>query len=152
MPLVVATRAKLDPNLESLSRIRYFGACPNGVASLRCWAPQGSDGERVTPTWMTLRDCSSIMKNAKSGRKNRSVTGKRVARPDLGCVGARDRSPTSGLVAAVYEHVSNTFGSCAYRHGCPVSGVLHESFQHRRRRFCVAIRLIKAIVSAGTFG
>jgi hypothetical protein len=77
MPLVVATRAKLDPNLESLSRIRYFGACPNGVASLRCWATQGSDGERVTPTWMTLRDCSSIMKYAKSGRKNRSVTCKK---------------------------------------------------------------------------
>jgi hypothetical protein len=28
----------------------------------------------VTPTWITLRDFSSIMKNAKSGRKNRSVT------------------------------------------------------------------------------
>jgi hypothetical protein len=28
MALVVATRAKLDPNLRSLSRIRYFGVSP----------------------------------------------------------------------------------------------------------------------------
>ena len=28
MPLVLATRAKHDPNLESFSRIRYLGACP----------------------------------------------------------------------------------------------------------------------------
>jgi hypothetical protein len=33
MSLVVATRAKLDPNLRSLSRIRYFGVSPYGVAS-----------------------------------------------------------------------------------------------------------------------
>src|SRR5712692_194996 len=33
MPLVVATRAKLDPNLRSLSRIKYRGFSPYGVAS-----------------------------------------------------------------------------------------------------------------------
>ena len=33
MPLVVATCAKLDPNLLSLSRIKYRGFSPYGVAS-----------------------------------------------------------------------------------------------------------------------
>jgi hypothetical protein len=33
MPLVVATYAKLDPNLLSLSRIKYRGFSPDGVAS-----------------------------------------------------------------------------------------------------------------------
>jgi hypothetical protein len=36
-------------------------------------ATQESVGVRVTFTWMTLRDCSSMMKKAKSGRKKRSV-------------------------------------------------------------------------------
>jgi len=71
MPLVTATRAKLGPNLLSLSRIRYLGACPYGVASRSCCAVQASVGERVTPTWMTFRVFSSMMKKAKSGRKKR---------------------------------------------------------------------------------
>jgi hypothetical protein len=33
IPLVAATRAKCCPNLRSLSRIRYVGVCPYGVAS-----------------------------------------------------------------------------------------------------------------------
>ena len=37
-------------------------------------ATQGSEGDRVTPRWITRRDFSSTMKNAKSGRKKRSVT------------------------------------------------------------------------------
>jgi hypothetical protein len=73
MPLVTATRAKLGPNLLSLSRIRYLGACPYGVASRSCCAVQASVGERVTPAWMTFRVFSSMMKKAKSGRKKRSV-------------------------------------------------------------------------------
>ena len=56
MALVVATRAKPDPNLRSLSRIRYFGACPYGVASRSCCATQGPVGYLVTPTWITFRD------------------------------------------------------------------------------------------------
>jgi hypothetical protein len=74
MPLVVATRAKQGPNLLSLSRIKYLGACPYGVAPRSCWATQASVGERVTPTWITFRDFRRVRKNAKSGRKNRSVT------------------------------------------------------------------------------
>src|SRR5437667_12267617 len=74
MPLVAATRAKQDSNLLSLSRMRYFGVCPNGVASRSCCAVQASVGEHVTPTWITFRDFSSMMKKANSERKNRSVT------------------------------------------------------------------------------
>src|SRR5215470_15308099 len=100
MPLVAATRAKQDPNLLSLSRIRYFGACPYGVASRSCCATQESVGDRVTPTEMTLRVLSSMRKKAKSGRKNRSVTGKRVTGPDLSCMVTQKRAPllTSWLV------------------------------------------------------
>src|SRR5258708_6745655 len=77
MPLVVATRAKFEPNFLSLSRIRYLGVCPYGVASRSCCATQGSVGDRVTFTGITLRDLSSMMKKAKRGRKKRSVTCKK---------------------------------------------------------------------------
>ncbi len=56
MPLVVATRAKFGPNFLSLSRMRYLGICPYGVASRSCCATQRSVGERVTFTWITFRD------------------------------------------------------------------------------------------------
>jgi hypothetical protein len=49
----------------------------------------------VTPTWITLRDCSSMMKKANSERKKRSVTGRRVARPDL--LGMRVQEGLPGL-------------------------------------------------------
>ncbi len=39
--------------------------------------------EALTPTWITLRECSSMMKKANSEWKKRSVTGRRVAGPDL---------------------------------------------------------------------
>src|SRR5437588_2671393 len=132
MRLVLATRAKHDPNLLSLSRIRYFGACPYGVASRSCWATQASVGDRVTPTWITLRDCSSMRKKAKSGRKNRSVTCTRVACPELSGLVARDRSPTSGLVAGRCEQFSCPSEWFACRHECLISIILPESFQHPR--------------------
>src|SRR5207245_10419973 len=44
---------------------QIFGVCPYGVASRSCCATQGSVGERVTFTWMTFRDCSSMIKKAK---------------------------------------------------------------------------------------
>jgi hypothetical protein len=50
--------------LLSLSRMRYLGVYPYGVASRSCCAVQASVGDRVTPTWMTLRDFSSMMKRA----------------------------------------------------------------------------------------
>jgi len=77
MPLVAATRAKQVPNLSSRSRIRYFGDRPKGVASRSCCAVHASVGDRVTPTWMTLREWRSMMKKANSERKKRSVTCKK---------------------------------------------------------------------------
>jgi hypothetical protein len=50
-------------------------------------------GQRVTPTWITLRECHSMMKNAKSERKKRSVTGRRVAGPDLFRMSVQESGP-----------------------------------------------------------
>jgi hypothetical protein len=65
------------PNLPSLSRMRYLGPTPKAVASRSCCAVQASMGYRVTPTWITLRECSSMMKKANSEWKKRSVTGRK---------------------------------------------------------------------------
>src|SRR6266516_2732365 len=73
--------------------MRYFGVCPYAVASQSCCAVQASVGDRVTPTWFTFRDRGSMMKNAKSERKNRSVTWRRVPCPDLSCMIAQKRQP-----------------------------------------------------------
>jgi hypothetical protein len=69
---------------------------------------QGSVGDRVTHAWITRLDLRSMMTNAKSGRKKRSVTCKRVAGPDLCCVIARDRSSTFVPLAVVREPVLYT--------------------------------------------
>ena len=42
---------------------------------------QGWVGDRVTFTWITFRDRNLMMKKAKSGRKKRSVTCKKVQAP-----------------------------------------------------------------------
>src|SRR5258708_12374139 len=57
--------------------------------------------------WITFRDFSSMRKNAKSGRKNRSVTWRRVTRPDLcGVVAQKSHPPlASWLVGANSSHV-----------------------------------------------
>src|SRR5215470_11159252 len=77
MPLAAATRAKQEPNLLSRSRIRYFDPCPEGVASRSWCAVQASVGERVTPTWMTLRERISMTTKANRERKKRLVTCKK---------------------------------------------------------------------------
>ena len=56
---------------------QVLGCVPIRVASRRCYVTQASVGDRVTPTWITFRDFSSMRKKAKSGRKNRSVTCKK---------------------------------------------------------------------------
>ena len=50
---------------------------PIGSCLSQLLAVQVSVGDRVTPTWMTLRECISIMKKANSERKKRSVTCKK---------------------------------------------------------------------------
>src|SRR6266516_2045203 len=119
MPLVAATRAKQDPNLLSLSQIKYFGACPYGVASRSCCATQGSVGDRVTPTWITRRDLISVMKKAKSGRKKRSVTCK-SRRPRYAPRDYAGRSPISVLSAVGCELVACTSEWFVCTHAYPV--------------------------------
>ena len=69
--------SKTGTKFLSRSRMRYFGPCSKGVAYRSCCAVQASVGERVTPTWMTLRECRSRTKKANSERKKRSVTCKK---------------------------------------------------------------------------
>lgn len=107
MPLVVATRAKQGPNLLSLSRIKYLGACPYGVASRSCWASQASVGKRVTPTWITFRDAQLDEEERKERPKEQISDLEEVARPDLcGVVAQKSRPPlASWLVGANSSHV-----------------------------------------------
>src|SRR5437763_17182297 len=120
MPLVTATRSKLGPNLLSRSRIRYFSDCPKGVASRSCCVVQASVGERVTPTWMTLRECRSIMKKANRERKKRSVTYKRITRPDVFGMVLQEGSPgLSSLFRGSGIHAvlqNGTLAEAACRH------------------------------------
>ena len=75
---------KWGPYFASLSRMRYFGASPNGVASRSGWATHSLVGERVTLTWTMRHDPSSVMKQAKRGRKKRSWTC-RTSQGQLAC-------------------------------------------------------------------
>ena len=59
---------------------------------------------------------------------------------------------TFDLVEALCELLACTSGWCACRPEGPASTILHEYAQHRRRRFSLAICLIKAMVSAATLG
>jgi len=149
--LVFATRAKQGPNLLSLSRIRYFGASPYGVASRSCWATQASVGDRVTPTWITFRDLSSTTKKEKSGRKKRSVTCKKShAQTCAACVrrNVLHFCPRGGFVRTclIYFWIVRlqtrrpSFRSSPRMRSAPQS------------RLSLAICLIKAMVSEAIFG
>src|SRR5215471_18073854 len=112
--------------------MRYLGACPNGVASRSCWATQASVGERVTLTWITLRDCSSMRKKACERSKEQISDRKARRRPRPARRGCAERLPTFGLVAGGCEQFSCTSEWFACRHECLISIILPESFQHPR--------------------
>jgi len=95
MLLVAATRANSGPNFLSLSRMRYLGVCPYGVASRSCCATQESVGDRVTCTWMILRDFRSMMNKAKSGRAEEIGDLQEIASPDHGSHDCAERSSRS---------------------------------------------------------
>ena len=103
MALVVATRAKHGPNLLSLSQIKYFGACPYGVASRRCCATQESVGDRVTPTWITFRDAQFDDEERKERSKEEIRDRKARRRPRSVRRDCAQKLPTSGLLAGVNE-------------------------------------------------
>src|SRR5262249_31179893 len=65
IPVPSATASKDGPNLSSLSRIRKRGPLPHSVASRSCCFTHALVGERVTAECTTLREPSSMKKNAK---------------------------------------------------------------------------------------
>src|SRR6266487_3244582 len=107
MPLDVATRVKQGPNLLSLSRIKYFGACPYGVASRSCWATQASDGDRVTPTWIRLACLEIDEEEGKERPKEKVSHLQEVTGPDVSRVIAQKCAPLlpSWLLCANVPHV-----------------------------------------------
>ena len=117
MPLVVATRAKCEPNFRSFSRIRYFGVCPYGVASRSCCATQRSVGERVTFTWMTFRDFSEGVEEGKERteekiRDEQEITGPPPPTPPPPDCAGTFSSSVQGLV--LDEPAAYTSGSSVY--------------------------------------
>src|SRR3989440_4682363 len=107
MLLVLATLAKHDPNLLSLSRIRYFGVWPYGVASRSCWATQASVGERVTPTWIRLACLEFDEEEGKERPKEQVSHLQEVTGPDVRRVIAQKCAPllTAWLLCANVPHV-----------------------------------------------
>src|SRR5436305_5562079 len=107
MPLVFATRAKCCPNFLSLSRIRYLGICPYGVASRNCCATQGSVGARVTFTCMTFRDFSEGVEKGKQRTEEEIGDLQEITGPHQGSHDCGERSSKS-----VHERVLD--GSASY--------------------------------------
>ena len=151
MPLVLATRAKQGPNLLSLSQNQVLGCVPIGGSFSQLLCHPRSVGERVTPTWITFLDFSSMRKKAKSGRKKRSVTWRKSHAqicekwlrrnvlhfcPRGGCV----RTPRMYFWMVRLHTGMPSFNSSPRMRSAPQS------------RLSFAICLIKAIVSAATFG
>src|SRR2546430_6815397 len=135
MLLVLATRAKHDPNLLSLSRIRYFGVWPKGVASRRCWATQASVGDRVTPTWITRRVLSEGVEEGKERPKEQVSHRKARHRPRYSPRDCGETCSTFDLVAGGCEPSSCTSGWCAYTRVSPISTVPRECAQLPRADF-----------------
>ncbi len=79
MPVPSATASNALPNLSSLSRMRYFGPSPHGVASRSCCVTQASVGQRVT---LEVHDFTRAVvhdKEREDGAKERVVELKEVA-------------------------------------------------------------------------
>jgi len=106
----------------------------------------------VTPTWITRLVLSEGVEESEERSKEEISHRKARHRPRFALRGCAGTSPTSALLVVVREHVACTSGRSACTHARRVSGVLHESAQHQRRRFIAAISLIKAMVSAAIFG
>jgi hypothetical protein len=151
MPDPLATAAKCGPYFASLSRMRYAGAAPKGVASRSCWATQASVGERVTPTCTMRREPSSVRTKANNGRKNRSWTCR--------------KSPAQMSVAWLRTNVVQVWPrgrggrACSMYRWIVRLATLMSSFSNSPRmrsapqsRLSTAIALIRAMVSAGSLG
>jgi len=107
MPLVLATRAKQGPNLLSLSRIRYSGACPYGVASRSGTGHPGIGRRSRDPD---MDHPSRLQEGEEEGeeRSKQEISDlQEVAGPDVGSVVAEKRAPllTSWRLCANSSHV-----------------------------------------------
>ncbi len=67
----------------------------------------------MTPTWITLHDGSSMMKKAKSERKNRSVTCRRIAGPDIPGMMVKEGRPVLPMWSS-RVHLSHVFLNGAF--------------------------------------
>jgi hypothetical protein len=109
-------------------------------------------GERVTPTWVTLRDFSSMRKKATSGRKQRSVTWRPIAGPHISSVIMEKGRPLLPRWREAGERAACTSGSCGRHTRIPSLGNSPRMRSAPQSRFLLAISLINAIVSGESFG
>jgi hypothetical protein len=129
MLLVLATRAKHDPNLLSFSRSRSFGVWPKGVASRRCWATQASVGDRLTPTCITRRVLSEGGEEGKERPKEQVSHRKARHRPRFAPRECAEPCSTFALVAGECEPSSGPSGWCASTRVSPISPVPRQCAQ-----------------------
>ena len=108
--------------------------------------------EAFTPTWITLRDCSSMMKKARQRAKEE--VGDREARrmPRSAQHGCVRRCSTSVLVARLGARVSCTSGWCGRQTRRPSLSNSPRRRSAPHSRLFLAICLIKATVSAEILG
>src|SRR6266700_418569 len=146
MALVVATRAKQGPNLLSLSRMRYFGVCPYGVASRSCCAVHASVGERVTPTWITLRDCSEGVEERKERAEQEVSHLEAHRKPTFLLHDCGEKFSSSVPMIEAGAHVACTFGSCGRHTRIPSLSNSPRIRSAPQSRLFLAISLINAMV------
>ena len=73
--------------------MRYFGVCPYGVASRSWCAVHASVGERITPTWITVRDFSEGVEERKERAEQEVSHLEEIASPNFSCMIAEKSSP-----------------------------------------------------------
>ena len=139
MPLVAATHAKEDPNLLSLARMRYFGACPEGVAS-RSGTRHPSIGRRARHAHMDHPSRFQFYYEEGKERPKEQVSHLQVRhRPRYSPRDCGGTCTTFGLVAPGCVPSSCTSEWFAYTRVSPISTVPRECAQLTRRRLFVAI-------------
>lgn len=147
------------PHEQSRSRTCYRDRRSNTLVLARreslpeaVRATQASVGDRVAPICITRLDLRRVLKKAKSGRKKRSVTGKRVTGPDVRRMIVQERRPILPTWLVARELVSCISEWCACIHEYRVS-IIHPGYaQPLRVDSSLPSRLLKATVSGATFG
>jgi hypothetical protein len=111
MPLVIATRAKFGPNFRSLSRIRYVGACPYGVAS-RSGTRHPRIGRKARHIYVNhLPRLQLDEKKGKKGTEEEIGHLQKITSPHLCRMIAQERFPilsTSSLWTSVLQILLNS--------------------------------------------